>query len=59
MSRSEARPPSAHRGSDALGIEAVMMTPELLRAVIHVLVWDAEDLEIDARTAFREQLADG
>src|SRR5947207_9727246 len=35
-----------------------MVSPELLRSVVDVLVGDAEDLEIDARATFGEQLAD-
>src|SRR5947207_15932274 len=56
--RSELRPPSSNCGGDALCVYPVMVSPELLRSVVDVLVGDAEDLEIDARATFGEQLAD-
>src|SRR5439155_26593657 len=41
-----------------LGVEAIVMSPELLRAVIDVLVRDPKDFELDASASFGEELAD-
>ena len=50
------RPPSPHRSDDALRVEPVVSTPELLRTVIDVLVRYAEHLNVDARASFRKEL---
>src|SRR5207244_8937884 len=59
VARGQARPAAAYGGGDAFGVDPVVVSPELLRAVIDVLVGDAQDFEIDARTAFGEELAHG
>src|SRR5688572_4817822 len=50
------RPPAAHRCRDPVGVQAEMVTPERLRAVVHLLVGDAEHLDVDARAALGEEL---
>ena len=56
--RRKPRPTAAHSGRDSLGIETVVVTPQFLRPVIHMLIRDAEYFEIDSRAAFGQQLAD-
>ncbi len=55
----ELRPAPAYRGGDALGVQPVVAPPELLRAVVHVLVGDAEHLQLDARATLVQKLRNG
>jgi len=54
----ELRPAAANSGGDALSVESVVAPPQLLRTVVDVLVGYAEHLELDARTAFVQELRD-
>src|SRR5205823_2910808 len=56
--RREPRPAAAHGGGDPLRVEPVVMPPQRLRAVIHMLIRDSEDFEIDSGTALGQQLSD-
>src|SRR5438309_10012794 len=53
----EAWPAASDRGGDTFSVDTVVMTPELLGAVIDVLIWNAEHLEVDARAAFGQEFA--
>src|SRR6266513_110803 len=53
--RCEAGPAPADGRGYPLRIEPVVMTPQLLGAVIYVFVGDAEYFEIDARAALRKK----
>src|SRR5438309_8146261 len=54
----EAGPAAAHCGGDPFGVDPVMLAPELLGAMVYMLVGDSQDLEIDAGAPFGEELAD-
>ena len=41
MARREARPAAAHGSGDALSVDPVVLAPQLLCAVVHMLVWDS------------------
>src|SRR5207244_11235878 len=53
----ELRPAATHRGGDPVRVESVVAAPQLLRAVVDVLVGDTDHLELHPGAPFGEELA--